>query len=58
MFMTENAVQPKSTTFEYYGWSWIGIRIIRLYFQRVTIENVALVLFCRFGIDRTYIYNL
>ena len=50
------AVEPESATMEYYGWSWIGVKIVRLYFKRHTIETVTLLLFCRFGLSRSWTY--
>jgi hypothetical protein len=52
-----NAVEPKSSAMEYYGWSWIGVKVVRLYFENMTIETVTLLLFLRFGISRTWTHR-
>lgn len=49
-----NAVSPESTTLEYYGWTWLGVQIVRLYFKRCTLETVSVTLFGRFSIGRTW----
>lgn len=57
MFFDVNTA-PKDSTFEYYGWGWAGIKIVRLYFKDTTMETVSLTLFNRIDLSRTKWYKL
>lgn len=58
MFITENAFNAQWSTIQYYGWSWIGLKIDTTGFTTKTIETHTLLFFGKFGWSWMKIYHL